>query len=183
MLDQTLILGGYDTQLGNIRLREQTEAALVSLAIPLGGEDAARKAIASAFKLDLPPVGQSVASDAHRLIRTAPDQALLRFDDPSPLAEPAVQASLKGTCYTTNQTDAWVILSIDGPAVRDVLERLCPLDLHPDAFAIDTAQRTTMEHMGAIIARIGPDTFELMSASSSARSFLHALETSILYAG
>ena len=36
-----------------------------------------------------------------------------------------------------------------------------------------------MEHMGAIIHREGTDRFLLLSASSSARSFLHAVEASL----
>jgi len=150
VLDQTPILGGYDETIVGIRIVEQRNAALVSLAIPLGGEAAAEKAIKSAFKLALPPVGQSAATSTHRLIRTGPDQALLLFDSHE-----------------------------SGSGVRTALERLCPLDLHPDAFAVNTAQRTVMEHMGAMIVRTNDDQFLLMSASSSARSFLHAVETSI----
>ena len=79
------------------------------------------------------------------------------------------------------ETDAWVVLQISGPDVRAVLERLCPLDLHDATCPIDSAQRTVMEHMGAIIIRTAPDRFLLLSASSSAKSFLHAVETSLKY--
>ena len=63
-----------------------------------------------------------------------------------------------------------------------MLERLCPLDLHESAFPVGAAQRTVMEHMGAVILREGTDEFLLLSASSSAASFLHAVKTSIRYA-
>jgi methylglutamate dehydrogenase subunit D len=36
-----------------------------------------------------------------------------------------------------------------------------------------------MEHLGTILLREADDRFLLMSASSSARSFLHGLETSL----
>ena len=175
------ILGGYDRSFGDLRLRERTDLALVSLAIPQGGDAAAKKAIKSAFKLALPDPSRSAASKTHRLIRTAPDQAMLVFDDTSANAEPAVRITLKGACYTTLQTDAWVVLSLSGPQARTVLERLCPLDLHDAAFPVDAAARTVMEHMGAMIVHVGPDSFLLLSASSSAGSFLHAVETSIRY--
>ncbi len=173
-------LHGYDETIGDVRLRER-DLALVSLAIPLGGEAAATKAIKAACKLDLPEVGHSKASKTRRLIRMSPDQAMLVFEDPAPLTERAVQKALKGACYTTNQTDAWVILEISGPGTRAALERICPLDLDDAAFPIDKATRTMMEHLGVLIARTGDDTFLLMSASSSARSFLHAVETSVRY--
>ncbi len=174
-------LGGYDMTFGELRLRECSELALVSLALPLGDEAAAKKAIKSSLKLDLPAPGMSAVNDTHRLIRMGPDQAMLIFADDAALAEPAVQTALKGACYTTNQTDAWVALSLAGPGVRDVLERLCPLDLHDATFPVDAAARTVMEHMGAMIVREEQDGFVLLSASSSAGSFLHAVETSIGY--
>lgn len=172
-------LGGYDRRHGALRLRERSDLALVSLALPLGGEDAAAMALRSAYGLDLPPPGRSAANDDRRLIRMGPDQAMLVFPDDSALAEPAVRAALKGACYTTNQTDAWAVLQIAGHGVRDVLERLCPLDLDAAAFAVHAAQRTVIEHMGAMILRDDTDSFQLFSASSSAGSFLHAVETSI----
>ena len=175
-------LGGYDRRFGDLHLRECTDLALVSLAIPQGGDAAAKKAIKSAFGLALPDPGQSTVGKSQRLIRTAPDQALLVFNDTAANAEPAVRKALKGACYTTLQTDAWVVLSLNGPGARTALERICPLDLHDSAFPEGAAQRTVMEHMGAMILREGPHSYLLLSASSSAQSFLHAVETSIRYA-
>ena len=72
-------------------------------------------------------------------------------------------------------------LELAGPGAIAALERICPLDLHDSAFPVGAAGRTTMEHMSAVIIRTGPDTFLLLSASSSGMSFLHALETSLAY--
>ena len=83
--------------------------------------------------------------------------------------------------YYTDQSDSWVMLQIAGPGSRAALERICMLDLHSDAFPVDTVARTTMEHLGVMVLRDGEDSFLLMSARSSARSFLHAVETSIGY--
>ena len=180
-LAPTPILGGYDMSFGDTCLKEVTTIALVSLAIPLSGAQTAEKAVKSAFKLDFPTPGQSTATKTHRLIRTSPDQALLMFESDAANAEPAVQSALKGACYTSLQTDAWVVLSLSGPRAHAALERLCPIDLHDDVFPVHSAARTMMEHMGAIILRDSPETFQLLSASSSAASFLHALETSLKY--
>ena len=180
-LQPTPILGGYDTTNSGIRIWERSELALVSLSVPLGGEADATKALKKAYKLDFPASGTSVATKTHRAIRVGVDQAMLVFSDVAALAEPNVQASLAGAFYTTNQTDAWVVLTIEGENVRAVLERLCPLDLDASVFPIDQVQRTVMEHMSAIILREDENRFTLMSASSAAQSFLHALETSIQY--
>ena len=173
-------LGGYDKTFGDLRLSAPADLAIVSLALPLGGEDAAKKAIKSAYGADLPEPGKSViAKDGARLVRLGPDSGFVIFSHPTPDAERVVAAKLKGKVYTTDQTDVWTGLDLDGPGSRAALERICPLDLHPDAFAEGDAARTVMEHLGTLIIRTGQDRFLLLSASSSAGSFLHAVETSI----
>ena len=90
-----------------------------------------------------------------------------------------MQGKLDGKGYTTDQTDAWVVLEISGPDTMAAMERLCPLDLA--SFETGTSGRTVMEHMGAFVVKIEDNRFWLMSASSSAASFLHAVETSYHY--
>ena len=101
------------------------------------------------------------------------------FTHATPDAEPFVAKKIKGAAYTTDQTDVWTGLEIAGSRARTALERICPIDLHPDSFDVGDAARTTMEHLGTLIIRTDEDTFLLMSGSSSAKSFLHAVETSI----
>ena len=174
-------LGGYDKRFDGVTLRERTGLAIVSAATPLGADVAVAKAVKSAWGAEMPASGASVLSEdgKTRLVWTGPDQIFALFDHAAPDAERVVNAALGGAAYTTDQTDVWAALEIDGLRSRAALERLCPLDLHPDAFAEGAAARTVMEHMGAMIVRTGEDRFLLLSASSSAGSFLHAVETSI----
>lgn len=173
-------LAGTDRSFDGVTLRAPADLAIVSIALPLGAEEAARKAVKTAFGAALPEPGKSApAKDGARLLRLSPDQAFVLFTHPAPDAEPVIAARLKGAAYTTDQTDVWCALELSGPNARAALERICPIDLHPDAFAVDDLVRTVMEHLGTIILRTDADTFLLLSASSSARSFLHAVETSI----
>ncbi len=180
-LTRTAILGFPGRTIGGITLRERADLALVSLALPRGREAAAEMAIDSAFGISLPEPGRSVTNGEHWLIWMAPDQMMLVFEDDSPLAEHDIWASLKGACYTTNQTDGWVVLSLSGPGARNALNRLCPVDLHNEAFSVGAATRTMMEHMGAMVLRDGSESFLLFSASSSAASFLEAVEEAIRF--
>ena len=79
----------------------------------------------------------------------------------------------------TIQTDAWVILRISGPLALKALERICPINLEPDVFLENDIARTIMEHLGSIVICEKVGSYLVMSASSSAKSFLHALETSL----
>ena len=185
MLDFELVsappLAGYDQSFEGVTLKAPADLAIVSLALPLGGEAAAEKAVKTAYGTALPEVGKSTLTkkgDA-RLVRLSLDSGFVILTHTSPDAEPHVAAKLKGAAYTTDQTDVWAGLEIAGPRARAALERICPIDLHKDSFAEGDAARTVMEHLGTLIIRTGDDAFLLMSASSSAKSFLHAVETSV----
>lgn len=185
MADYTLIaeppLAGYDQSFGNMTLVAPSDVALVSVALPLGSEAKALKAIKSAYGIDLPDVGQTAMSKdgKARLMRMAQDQAFVMFTHADPDAATVVSGLLKGAAYVTDQTDVWSALRLSGPSSRDALARICPIDLHTDVFLEGHIARTVMEHLGVIILREAEDSFVLFSASSSAGSFLHAVETSI----
>ncbi|MBZ8117210.1 sarcosine oxidase subunit gamma [Roseovarius sp. LXJ103] len=171
-------LAGTHHSIDGATLTAPEGLAIVSLALPLGAEDKAEKAIKTAFGA-LPDIGKAAEAKGHHLLRMGVDQAFVIFDCATPEAEPKIAAKLKGAAYTTDQTDAWCILQLSGPRARDVLERICMVDLHPDTFPVGALARTIMEHMGSIVVRSEADTYLLLSASSSAKSFAHAVELSM----
>lgn len=177
-LEAAPVLGDAHFSFGDSTIVERDDLALVSISTPQGGDAALAGALGKGWSLDVPAPTLSTVSGDTRAIRTAPDQMMLVFPHPTPDANTHVQSKLNGTGYTTDQTDAWVVLEVSGPDAISALERICPLNLHDSAFAENSAGRTIMEHMGAFIVRTGEHTFLLMSASSSAQSFLHAVETS-----
>ena len=173
-------LAGYEKTFGEVTLTAPRNLALVSIALPLDGEDTAKNAIKAALGVDFPNVGKVVkAKNGSIILRMAMDQGFVLFAHTTPDAERLVAGKLKGSAYTTDQTDVWTALAVQGPRSRTALERICPLDLHPEAFAVDDAARTVMEHLGTLIIRTDTDGYLLLSASSSAKSFLHAIETSL----
>jgi len=174
-------LGGYRQDFGGITLSEHPDIAIVSIATPLGGETALAQATAGGFGASPPPVGgTTLSSDGRiRLLGMAPGQLFAVFEHDGANARAIIDGKLGGAAYTTDQTDVWVALRIEGQRTRAALERICPLDLHPGAFPEGRVARTVMEHLGVIILREGPDAFLLLSARSSAGSFLHTVETSI----
>lgn len=181
-LEAAPILGGLDKTIGEGRIVERDDLALVSVAVPLNGDAALEKALKDGWGLARPEPTQSVTSGDTSAISMAADQLMLVFPHATPDANAVVQSKLKGAGYTTDQTDSWVVLEVSGTATHAALERICPLNLDIDAFPIGASGRTTMEHMGALIVRTGEDSFMLMSASSSAASFAHAVELSFEWA-
>lgn len=172
-------LGGYDRSWGATRLAEETGLTAVAVSVPLGGEDALAAAMQRAFGCGIVSVGSSHAGEAGRVIGFAPGQMMVLFDHLPHGAAATIADRLGDAGYYVDQTGNWVALTLEGPLARAALERLCAVNLHPDAYPLDRAERTVMEHMGALVIRSGPDRFLLMSASSTGLDFLHALDTSL----
>ncbi len=180
-LEAEPLLGRFQESFGETQLSELTELAIVSIAIPLDGEQAFKAALSGAYGAGMPePGGSTLSSDGRtRFLWTARDQLFALFKDRSPSAAANMGKALDTTAYVTLQSDNWVALRLSGGKARTALERICPIDLHPSAFPEGHVARTMMEHMGTIILGDGTDKFLLLSASSSAKSFLHAVRTSL----
>ena len=185
-------LGGYNRIVDGTSLIEVTGLSMVSVA-PLAGSQAAfQTAIAKLFKTDKndsPEPSATMALDQSckqrcTLMPSAQNQWFLCFDDdgtnPIDAARALLGKSLSKQMAMTDQSDSWVILALSGPQSRQTLARICPIDCGVLAMPIGTTARTSMEHLGAIITR-RPDEgdyqpcFWLLSARSSAASFLHAI--------
>jgi heterotetrameric sarcosine oxidase gamma subunit len=176
-------LGGYKKDFEGVTLTELTDLAVVSIATPMGGRDALASAVDSAFGAALPNIGHSSHTEDGntRFLGLQRDQMFLLFEHEGDGALAVIADKLGEVGYYTDQSDTWAILRMAGPGSRTALERICMLDLSPDVFAVGAVARSTMEHLGVMILRDDTDSFLLMSSRSSARSFLHAIETSIDY--
>ena len=62
-----------------------------------------------------------------------------------------------------------------GPAIAKVLNRLCPMDLHPSAFPAGACAQTLLGHIGGCLFRTSADAFVVLVARSFARDACHEL--------
>ena len=175
-------LGGYQRTIGAVAIAEVAGLALVSAAVPQGGDATFSAALAEGFGAARPAPGDSTRGDrlAARVLGMQPDQLFILFEAPDPdRATETVAAALGSAAYLTDQSDSWAMLRVAGTGVRAALERICSLDLADEAFPEGRVARTVMEHLAVIVLRDGGDSFLLMSPRSSARSFLDAVEISV----
>ena len=177
------LLGGYSEEFDGTKIEEVSDLAIVSIACPLGGSKRLRSAVSDAWSIDLPRPGTAEVSNESgiTLMFMAPDMhfALFRKDDRSPVER--VAGELGDAAYCTDQTDNWVALRLSGAHSASALERICPVDVSPGSFPAGSATRTVLEHMGSVVYCESELRYLLLSASSSADSFLHAVETSVKY--
>jgi len=71
----------------------------------------------------------------------------------------------------SDQSHARLMLKIEGPAVRKLLAKGTPVDLHPSAFPEDGSAVTQMAHVGVHLAANGPDGFVLSVFRGFGESF------------
>lgn len=167
-------LGGHARDWPGLTLREVEGLVLVAIAARHGRAEALRER-AETLGLTLPGPGRFTAGGEITAYWIGPDQWLVAGESAGLMARLA--DVLGDAVALTDQSDAWAALRLSGPEAPRALVRLCPLDLAPAAFPTGSAARTVMQHLAVLIAREDDaPTFLLLSARSSARSFLHAVE-------
>ena len=144
-------------------LSEAGGAQITGIA-PYPGQTAA---VSAAMGIDFPAPNQVTTSGTARLVWTGRDLAYL-IGAPPPVTLPTtLPAAL------TDQSDAWVTLTLTGPLARPVLARLVPLDLKTTTAG--HCARSALSHLPLILICNGPDDFTLMTFRSMAKSAWHEL--------
>ena len=174
-------LNEYSRNFKENLLEEVVGMEVISIATSVENKDFLNKQLIEIFDLELPVPGKShlTSNGLSRLLGLSLDQWLIVSVDQKYELKALLENSLSNKSYVTLQTDAWVCIRISGRSALKALERICPINLDPDLFLKDYIARTMMEHLGSIVICENPNSYLLMSASSSAKSFLHALEVSL----
>ena len=158
-------LDGRSLTVGSVTLAEAPLGPITSIAVFPGGAKAVSKGL-KALGLAMPAPNSFAEQDGARLVSAGRDQAFLLG---------AVAPALEGAAVT-DQSDGWSVLCIGGAGAVDVLARLVPMDLRPVAFPVGQVVRTQVNHMNAVILRVGEAAFEIMVFRSMARTAWHELE-------
>ena len=95
------------------------------------------------------------------------------------LMGPAPDASLAAHAALTDQSDAWIVVRLEGAGARDVLARLTPIDLRDSVFKRGHTARTELAHMMASLTRVGPQAWQIMVFRSFAQTLAHDLKTAM----
>lgn len=96
-----------------------------------------------------------------RIVWTGSDQAFLIG-----VAAPAMD----GAAAPTDQSGGWSALRLSGPALADVMARLCPLDFRAPAFAPGRAARAQLQHMNAVFVAEAEGSLMILTFRSMART-------------
>ncbi|MFN4203832.1 MAG: sarcosine oxidase subunit gamma [Tabrizicola sp.] len=161
-------LEGRSIALGGVTLAEVEVGPITSVAVFPGAAKLVAKGL-KALGLAMPAPNSFVEKKGARIVWTGRDQAFLIGVEP-----PAIEGAA-----LTDQSDGWAVLSLAGAASVEVLARLVPVDLRLPACPVGTALRAPVNHMNAVLLRVGDYAFEIMVFRSMARTAWHEIETTI----
>jgi heterotetrameric sarcosine oxidase gamma subunit len=166
---KTALEGQAPLSIAGTVLMELDHGAVTSIQ-PFPGQ---AKALAKALKplgLAFPGVNSFAGKDAALMVWSGRDQAFLIGADFPDLA---------GVAAVTDQSGAWVTLSLSGPLAVDALARYVPIDLRLAAFPVGRAARTPLYHMSAVVMRLSEQGFRIMLFRSMARTGWHELDVAL----
>jgi heterotetrameric sarcosine oxidase gamma subunit len=183
-------LNGHSTIIDGASLVEITTQSIVSISPFTGSETIFNIAISKIFEGGIPSATKALERKGKKecvLLPSSHGQWFFCFDNdtanPLDTVRSLIGKKASNRVAITDQSDAWVILALTGSLVYRTLERICAIDCSPWAMPVGTTARTMIGHLGAIILRRtnnndGSPCFWLMSARSSAASFLQAINES-----
>ncbi|MFJ7071696.1 sarcosine oxidase subunit gamma [Streptomyces sp. NPDC098781] len=152
-----------------VTLTERAFTGMLNLRVAPGTETAAR--VERALGVPLPPrCGRTATSSAHSVLWLGPDEWLVVSRTDETTVAPALRAALGVAPGSVVDVSAnRTTLELGGPAARQVLEKGCPLDLHPRSFGPGTAVSTTVGPVAVLLWQID-DTpaYRLLPRSSFA---------------
>lgn len=133
------------------------------------------------YGLQLPDGPWRVANGTAALMGLGPRTFLFQREAGSSL-EPELALALGDTAAVTDQSDAYAVLRLGGPRVRELLEKCVAIDLHDKVFVPGSVASTSCAHIGVIVWRLDDEAglarFEMAAFRSFARSLWHFVEES-----
>ncbi|MGW1289021.1 sarcosine oxidase subunit gamma [Streptomyces sp. NPDC001118] len=157
-----------------VALTERPFVTMVNLRVDPASEAADR--IEKALGAPLPrQCGRTTASGVRTVVWLGPDEWLVLSEEPVDTAE-LRRALGKDPGSVVDVSANRTTLELSGPAARQVLEKGCPLDLHPRAFGPGRAVSTTVGPVPVLLWQVDEQpAYRLFPRSSFAGYLAHWL--------
>lgn len=152
-----------------VAVREVPFLTMVGLRVVTGSAAARRLEEALGTTLPLRCGSVTVSADGASVLWLSPDEFLVITDQPAPaLTGDLEQALGDGPGAVLDLSANRTTYALSGPSARAVLEKGCPLDLHPRSLAVGTAHLTAIGAVPVLLWKIDEETFQILPRSSYA---------------
>ncbi|MFI5624788.1 sarcosine oxidase subunit gamma [Nocardioides sp. NPDC051685] len=152
-----------------VRVREEQFLTMVGLRVPAGSPDRAR--LAKILGAELPGRCGEVATGHDVVVLwLSPDEYLVISQRVagSTLVSYLRAGVSEGGAAVVDLSANRTTLRLEGPSAQAVLEKGCPLDLHPRAFATGTAVATNIGRVPVLLWKVDTDSFRVLPRASFA---------------
>jgi len=152
----------------DVGLSETAYTGMVSVRVDPASPAAAR--VAGVLGTPLPAAcGEVTSAGDHHVLWLGPDEWLVVTDaEPVGLADQLEAALGEEPGLVLDASANRTVLDLTGPQARAVLEKGCPVDLHPRAFGPGRAVATTLGRVPLLLWQTHDDTYRLLPRSSFA---------------
>ena len=152
----------------NVRVSEWRFTTMVSLRVD--PTSPAAESLEGVLGTSLPRAAGEVTSHGqHSVLWLGPDEWLVVSQMAGDVLVAALLESIDGAHAAVVDVSAnRTVLELRGAAARAVLEKGCPLDLHPRGFAPGRAVSTTLARIPLLLWQVGPESYRLLPRSSFA---------------
>lgn len=172
---RTACEGHLPLRCGSMRLAEVTWAPISAIAPFAGQQGVVSGLLDDQVGLHWPEPGLSFCHGSARVIWAGLDLAFL--------VGAAVPDDVLQYAAVTDQSDAWAVVSLEGPEVRQVLARVCPLDLRETEFPVGRCAKSLVQHMSCLIVCEEGERFIICVFRSMAASLCHDLHVAMQSVG
>jgi len=171
---------GREGDEAGVAIEERTGLGLATVAARKGEAEALKRAVASAYGVELPDRSRAVHGPSVSFIGYGPGQWLAvseAFAGEALARE--LGERLRGLASISDQSGGRTVLRVSGPYAHAVLAKGLPIDLHPRAFETGSAATSTISLMGVQIWQVDDTpTYELAIFRSVSASFWRWLTAS-----
>jgi sarcosine oxidase subunit gamma len=164
-----LPLGGASHQ-GFVRVAEAGPLGMITLRADLSAAKTA-KAVKSVAGVKVPAQRRIETKDGRSAGWMSPDEVLLVVPrDEVAAALEQIAKAMAGTHHlAVDVSDARAVFTLEGAEAREVLAKLCPVDLHPGVFAPGELRRTRMAQIACAFWADDAGRFTIVTFRSVAR--------------
>ena len=170
-------LNGANWSEGIAKISEAPLQGMITLRGDLSAK-AIVKAVTGITGVKMPNAGEANCAADHGLCWMSPDEVLILcpYADVASNLETLNKAFAKLHALAVDVSDARAKFCVSGQGAREVMAKLAPVDVSPDAFLAGTFRRTRMAQVPAAFWMQNEGTFEVICFRSNAQYMFDLLK-------
>lgn len=128
------------------------------------------EALGREFGVNWPLTPNTTASgDGVKVLWLGPTEWVVEHLPTVEVAARAARACGDTLHHVADVSEGRVVFELEGPKAREVLNKGCSLDLHPQAFGAGQCAQTLLHHANILLEATGPDRYRFYTDRSIAR--------------